>query len=196
MPVKTIVLTSASCATWDDPDLTERVKLKRERSPQLYNLIGFFHRQEKQKFSVQALARRGVTAIALPDVESLLSGEGHFRPHATFHPKIKVDAFDIRDPNSEEDAAHWYLEILNILERKTQQKLAKTRPRVRNFANEYGPWASLVTQNPFFGVIDGFWDSGVRSEERYIQTLKEWRGPGQESENAIYSSPPHVPPPM
>ncbi|KAJ5705208.1 hypothetical protein N7455_005332 [Penicillium solitum] len=53
MPAKTIVFTSASRATQDDGYLSEQVKLKRERSPQLHNLIGFFQRQEQQIFSVQ-----------------------------------------------------------------------------------------------------------------------------------------------
>lgn len=160
MPAKNIFFTSASCATMDDPAATERVKLKRERSPQLHNLIGFFQRQEKQIFSVQVLARRGVTAIALPNVESLLSDEGHFRPHDTFHPKIKVDARDIRDPSPEEGAYHpyWsirdpnpkgeayhsYWEILPILERKIQERLfAKDRPNFLTFGSERGPWVSL-----------------------------------------------------
>ncbi|KAL2703356.1 hypothetical protein AAEP93_004427 [Penicillium crustosum] len=120
MPAKTIVFTSASRATLNDGYLSEQVKLKRECSPQLHNLIGFFQRQEKQIFSVQVFARRGVTAIALPNVESLLSDEGHFRPHPTFHPKIKVDAWDIRDPNPEKEASHSYRDILIILERKIQ----------------------------------------------------------------------------
>lgn len=144
MPAKTIVFTSASRATQDNGYLSEQVKLKRERSPQLHNLIGFFQRQEKQIFSVQVLARRGVTAIALPNVESVLSDESHFRPHDTFHPKIKVDAWDIRDPNSEEEASHLYMDILSILEGKIQQRLfAKNRPRCLTFASERGPWASL-----------------------------------------------------
>lgn len=144
MPAKSIVFLSASPATPDDPDAIERVKLKRERSPQLHNLIGFFQRQEKQIFSVQDLARRGVTAIALPDVDSLFSDEGHFRLHATFHPKIKVDAWDIRDPNSEEEAFHSYREIQSRLEKKIQQMLfAKNRPFGLTFISERGPWASL-----------------------------------------------------
>ncbi|KAJ5607922.1 hypothetical protein N7537_004541 [Penicillium hordei] len=192
MPAKNIVFTSASRATLDDPTATELVKLKRERSPQLHNLIGFFQRQEKQIFSVQVLARRGVTAIALPNVESLLSDEGHFRPHATFRPKIKVGAWDIRDPNSEEAASHSYMGILGILEGKIQHRLfSKNPPRFRTFASERGPWASLGTPSPFFGVMDGLYGRGVEGEEySYIQTLKEWEGP--ESEKATYIPPPHV----
>lgn len=150
MPAKTIVFTSASPATLEDGYLKEQVKLKRERSRQLHNLIGFFQRQEKQIFSVQVLARRGVTAIALPNVESLLSDESHFRPHPTFHPKIKVDAWDYRDPNSEEDG-RFYLDIVGILERKIQLRLfAKNRPMSFTFGSELGPWASLeYVSNPW-----------------------------------------------
>ncbi|KAJ6124325.1 hypothetical protein N7471_011642 [Penicillium samsonianum] len=182
MPAKSIVFLSASPATADDPDAIERVKLKRERSPQLHNLIGFFQRQEKQIFSAQDLARRGVTAIALPDVDSLFSDEGHFRLHATFHPKIKVDAWDIRDPNSEEEAFHSYREIQQML-------FAKNRPFGLTFISERGPWASLRTPSPFFGVLNGLCYP-IEGEHLWkVQTLKEWKGP--ESEEPIY-----IPPPM
>lgn len=138
MPAKTIVFTSASRATLDDEYAEDQVKLERERSPQLHNLIGFFQRQEKQIFSVQVLARRGVTAIALPNVESLLSDEGHFRPHATFHPKIKVDGWDMKE------AYYLHRNTLHILERKIQQRLfAKNRPADFTFGSERGSWASL-----------------------------------------------------
>ncbi|KAJ5705207.1 hypothetical protein N7536_000896 [Penicillium majusculum] len=60
------------------------------------------------------------------------------------------------------------------------------------FGSERGPWASLETPNPFFGVLNGLYHRrGVEGEEHsYIQTLKEWKGP--ESENAICIPPPHV----
>ena len=70
-----------------------------------------------------------MTAIALPDVESLLSDKSHFRPHATVHRKIKVDSWDIRDPSSEKEAFDSYMEILSILNGKIQSMLfAKNRP--------------------------------------------------------------------
>ncbi|OQD97182.1 hypothetical protein PENSOL_c013G03419 [Penicillium solitum] len=143
MPAKTIAFTSASRATQDDGYLSEQVKLKRERSPQLHNLIGFFQRQEQQIFSVQYSPVEG--------------------------------------------------DILSILERKIQQRLfAKNRPMFLTFGSERGPWASLETPNPFFGVLNGLYHRrGVEGEEHsYIQTLKEWKGP--ESENAICIPPPHV----
>ncbi|CAI7567529.1 unnamed protein product [Penicillium glandicola] len=103
MPAKSIVLASASGATEDDPDVRELIKLRRYRRPQLHNLIGFFKRQEKEIFSVQDLARRGVTAIALPNADSLLSDGGYFRPHPIFHPNIKVDTWDIEDASPKEE---------------------------------------------------------------------------------------------
>ncbi|KAJ5968905.1 hypothetical protein N7501_005153 [Penicillium viridicatum] len=192
MPAKNIIFTSASRATLGDGYASDQVKLKRERSPQLHNLIGFFQRQEKQIFSAQVLARRGVTAIAVPDVESLWSDEGHFRPHAAFHPKIKLDGWNIQYPNSEEEAYHLHGDILSILERKIQQRLfAKSRPGDFIFGSERGPWASLETPNPFFGVTNGLLRRGVEGEEYwYLETLKEWKGP--ESEKPIYLPPPHV----
>ncbi|OQD68213.1 hypothetical protein PENPOL_c003G01085 [Penicillium polonicum] len=175
MPAKNIIFTSASRATLGDGYASDQVKLKRERSPQLHNLIGFFQRQEKQIFSVQVLARRRVTAIALPNVESLWSDEGHFRPHATFHPRIKLDGWNIQYPNSEEEAYHLHGDILSDF----------------TFGSERGPWASLETPNPFFGVTNGLLRRGVEGEEYWhLETLKEWKGP--ESEKPIYLPPPHV----
>ena len=65
-----------------------------ERSPKLTKLLYNFQGGDKLRgnylLTMRELADLGVTYIALPGADSLVSNEGHFRPTRTFGPDVNV----------------------------------------------------------------------------------------------------------
>lgn len=76
---------------------TYEARLEKGRSPELTKLLVHIQCNDfpKSAFTIQELAHLGVTAIALPDADSLLSTEEHFRPTQTFGRDINEPLLEI-----------------------------------------------------------------------------------------------------